>query len=238
MDTIGQLKQDLILASAMLEWDIGDIWGHVSARLPDGKGFLLKHLRHQVKDINRPDEVLTFDYDGNLLSGSKGVPKEIVIYTTLYRTRPEINGIVHAHPPMAITVTATNQKIVPIHLHSFVFKDAVPVYPIPIMICTDQEGKAIDKKMGSHSAVVIKGHGAVTIGADHKDATIQMLYLERTARMIAAAKNGKIKPIPAKYVKIQEQRLARNIGDSDHQFRLEWEYFTRKLKKNEPWTRG
>jgi ribulose-5-phosphate 4-epimerase/fuculose-1-phosphate aldolase len=117
-------------------------------------------------------------------------------------------------------------------------QDAVPVYPIPIMICTDDEGKAIDKKMGSHSAVVIKGHGAVTVGSDHKDATIQMLYLERTARMIAAAKNGKIQAIPAKYIKIQEQRLARNMGSSDHQFRLEWEYFTRKLKKAEPWTRG
>jgi ribulose-5-phosphate 4-epimerase/fuculose-1-phosphate aldolase len=238
LDNTDQIKQDLVLASSMLEWDIGDIWGHVSARLPDGKGFMLKHLRHQVKDINRPEEVMTFDYDGNILSGSKGVPKEIVIYTTLYRTRPEINGIVHAHPPMAITVTATNQKIVPIHLHSFFLKDAVPVYPVPIMICTDDEGKAIDKKMGKHSAIVIKGHGAVTVGADHKDATIQMLYLERTARMIAAAKNGKIKAIPAKYIKIQEQRLAREMGGSDHQFRLEWDYFTRKLKKAEPWTRG
>ena len=234
MNEIDRLKQDLIFASAILEWDIGDIWGHVSARLPNGKGFMLKHLRHQVKNKKNPQEILTFDYEGNLLSGIKGIPKEIAIYVTLYGTRKEINGIVHAHPPMVIAMTAVNQKIVPIHLHSLVFNKSVPVYPLPIMICTQEEAEAIDEKMGQHSAVIIKGHGAITIGKDLKGATIKMLYLERTARIIASAMpHGKIRPIPSKYVELQEKRLRKEKDPSG--FRLEWDYYVTKLKKGELW---
>jgi ribulose-5-phosphate 4-epimerase/fuculose-1-phosphate aldolase len=236
MNDIDRLKQDLILASTILEWDIGDIWGHVSARLPDGKGFMLKHLRHRVADREAPKEIMTFDYEGNVLSGAKGVPKEIVLYTTLYRTRTDIQSVVHAHPPVVISMAAVNRRIVPMHLHSFVFRTAVPVYPVPVMICTDDEAKAVDVKMGKNGAVIIKGHGAVTVGRNLKDATIAMLYLERTARMIAlAAPYGTVKAIPSKYIALQEKRLGIDKGPIG--FKLEWEYFTKKLENGEWWSR-
>jgi len=236
MNEIDRLKQDLILASTILEWDIGDIWGHVSARLPDGKGFMLKHLRHRVEDREAPKEIMTFDYEGNVLSGAKGVPKEIVLYTTLYRTRSDIQSVVHAHPPVVISMAAVNRKIVPMHLHSFVFRKPVPVYPVPVMICTDAEAKAVDRKMGQNSAAIIKGHGAVTVGKSLKDATIAMLYLERTARMIAtAAPHGRVKAIPSKYIALQEKRLGIDKGPIG--FNLEWEYFTTKLRNGELWSR-
>jgi len=236
LNEIDQLKQELILASSILEWDIGDIWGHVSVRLPDGQGFLLKHLRHQVEERNNPKEIMVFDYEGRILSGAKGVPKEIVLYTTLYRTRKEVHSVVHAHPPVVISLTAVNRKIVPIHLHSFVFRRPVPVYPTPVMICTQAEAEAVDKKMGKNPAVIIRGHGAVTVGRNLRDATIAMLYLERTARMIAlAVPYGRVKAIPSRYIALQEKRLGRDKGPIG--FNLEWEYFTKKLQKGEWWSR-
>jgi len=239
MNDLDQLKQDLILASSILEWDIGDIWGHVSARLPDRSGFLLKHLRHQVKDPNNPEEVIAFDNDGKPMSKTKNIPREIVLYSTLYRTRPEVNGVVHSHPPITISLMAVNQKIVPIHLHSFIFHKSVPVYPEPLMICTKEEGKALDKTMGKQSSVLIKGHGAVTVARTMHDATIAMLYLERTARMIATGTRfGKITSIPSKYIDLQFDRLATNKNPKRLDFQLEWDYYTTKLKKGELWTRG
>ena len=56
------LAQDLKIASSILEWEMGDMWGHVGVRLPDGKGIMVKSIRPASGEDERKDWLVRFDY--------------------------------------------------------------------------------------------------------------------------------------------------------------------------------
>ncbi|MBI2352518.1 MAG: hypothetical protein HYV00_13770, partial [Deltaproteobacteria bacterium] len=49
------LKNKMATAITVLRWELCDMWGHVSAKTPDGKHFLLQHLRPPMEPSIRPD---------------------------------------------------------------------------------------------------------------------------------------------------------------------------------------
>ena len=70
-----------------------DTW---ASGCPDGKGIAVKLLRVAQEDKDE-DWLMQFDFEGNKLSGTGTVPGEAPIYTQIFKARPEVNSIVHAH---------------------------------------------------------------------------------------------------------------------------------------------
>ena len=54
-NSVKTLERDLKIASSILEWEMGDMWGHVGARLPDGKGIMVKSIRPASGEDERKD---------------------------------------------------------------------------------------------------------------------------------------------------------------------------------------
>ena len=71
MAEVAELKDTISTAISILQWEMSDMMGHVSTRTPDGKHFLLRHIRPPL-DPNVPeDDVLEFDMDGKRISGRR-----------------------------------------------------------------------------------------------------------------------------------------------------------------------
>lgn len=159
-NAIEQAEDDLSVATKIIEWEIGDIWGHVGVRLPEDKGIAVQMIRRVEGE--EKDWVVHFDYSLKKLSGVGTIPRESVIYTEIFKVRPDVNAVVHCHAPMCIALSLADRPIDWVHMQSSRFKGGTPIFPRPIYILDESEGAALATALGGASAIMIKGHGIVT----------------------------------------------------------------------------
>ena len=91
-------------------------------------------------------------------------------------------AVAHIHPPLSTYFGIADTPIVPVHVSGAIFGDPIPVLDDPDLINTDAKGEALAKTLGRNLAVLIRGHGAVTVGASIEAAFIASLYLEENCR--------------------------------------------------------
>ena len=243
MDDVEVLEDDLRTASTILEWEFGDIIGHIGVRLPDNKGIAVKLLR--VAQENKDEDwMMEFDFEGNKLRGTGTVPGEASIYTQIFKAKPEVNSIVHAHAPMCIVMGLAKLKIQAIHLQSSKFGEGLPVYPLPIYVSDTEDGDALVQTIGDAPGMTINGHGIVTVGKTIDEATMTAIYMERTAKMEHAARQMGYEGVTVDHKemlaynrsKMAERGKSISRPSTDHSD--EWRYYTRKIERGEPWNRG
>lgn len=245
MKELEVLEEDLKVVSKALEWEMGDIWGHVGARLPSGEGVTVKMFRKpEAEGIE--DWVIRFDYSMKKLSGIGRPPTEAAIYTEIFKVRPDVQAIIHSHAPMCVALSLANQKIDAIHMQSSHFTGGVDIYPKPIFIIDEDEGKDLARALGKSDAIVIRGHGPVLVGRSVGEVFTRALYLERTAKIHAfAVALGFKGPDPefrrymAETKKKHQAYLKERRGEeaAEHYY-AEWRYYKDKVQKGELWNRG
>src|SRR5262245_10068615 len=92
--------------------------GHVSWRIPGtdrvhikGRGPGEAALRYTT-----PDDLMIVDMDGKRVEGREDltVPNEVFIHTEILRKRPDVNSVIHVHPPTVMLFTITNRELLPL----------------------------------------------------------------------------------------------------------------------------
>lgn len=231
-------EQELNIAAKILEWEIGDIWGHVGVRLPENKGIAVQMFRRVEGE--KKDWLVHFDYGLKKLSGIGTIPREAVIYTEIFKARPDVHAAVHCHASMCIALSLADKPIDWVHMQSSRFKGGTPIFPRPIYILDESEGADLAAALGKASALMIKGHGIVTVGETIDEACINALYMERTAKIMAIARlHGYEGPTPDSIQTLTGSREKLFRRPRDEMFHsAEWNYFADKIKKGERWTRG
>lgn len=243
MGEIDDLQNDLVTASTIIEWEFGDIIGHVGVRLPDEEGIAVKMLR--VPQASAAENwMMRFDLEGNKISGEGTVPGEAAIYTRIFKAKPNVNAIVHAHANMCIVLGLADVPINGVHLASARFADGLPLYPIPTYVSDDEDGDAIARTLGDAPGMTINGHGIVTVGKNIDEACFNAVYMERTAKIIQAARllgfdhvDGAFREEMAGNAEKMRQRQA-SISRPQVDHSDDWRYYARKLERGEPWNRG
>jgi ribulose-5-phosphate 4-epimerase/fuculose-1-phosphate aldolase len=231
-------EQELRMGAKILEWEIGDIWGHVGTRLPDDEGIAVQMFR-RAEGVKK-DWLVHFDYSLNKLRGVGTIPREAVIYTEIFKARPDVNAAVHCHASMCVALSLAGKPIDWVHMQSSRFKGGTPIFPRPIYILDESEGAELAKTLGNSSAMMISGHGIVTVGESIDEACINALYMERTAKIMAiAGLYGYQGPSPDSIQTLTGSREKLFRRPRDEMFHsAEWNYFADKIKKGERWTRG
>lgn len=183
MKEFDELREELRFGTRLLFQDLRDPWGHIVVRLPEGdkrKGFMLKHVRVPPPPAD-PEAVMIFDYDGNILEGARMKPWEIPIYTHVFKTRPDVQSVIHTHPRVATALSMAGKTVFAITHQSAQFEHGVPIFPGD-MINTEELGEGLAQALGRFPAILLKGHGAVSIGTNVGHAVQNTLYLEQAAR--------------------------------------------------------
>lgn len=233
-------EKELKLAAQILEWEIGDLWGHVGVRLPDQNGIAVQMFRRPEED-GAEDWLVRFDYSLKKLSGVGTIPRESTIYTEILKARPDVNAVVHSHAPMCVALSLADKPVSCIHMQSFRFGGGVPIYPKPIYILDDAEGADLAKVLDQAAGIMIKGHGIVTVGATIDEACMNALYMERTAKIQAMAQ---ILGFPGPTEEFLQQlgaskdKLFARPGRIRRSHSADWVYYADKIKKGKRWTRG
>ena len=143
-------EEELKIAAKILEWEIGDIWGHVGVRLPEQDGIAVQMFR-RPEEKGKDDWLVRFDYSLKKLSGVGTIPRESTIYTEIFKARPDVNAVVHSHAPMCVALSLADKPLACVHMQSFRFGEGVPIYPRPIYILDDAEGAELARAL-DHAA--------------------------------------------------------------------------------------
>lgn len=175
------------------------ILGHVSLRVDDSS--MLIRCRGPVERgllFSEPGDVRLVDFDGrgDDLADGYAVPNELPIHGELLRSRPELNAVVHAHPPAAVVCGISGIPLRPI-FGSFnipamrMAVDGVPVYPRSVLIRRPDLAKEMMAAMGDHRYCLLKGHGITVVGATVQQAVIAAINLNALASVnLAVAQTG------------------------------------------------
>ena len=83
--------------------------GNLSVRLDEER--ILSTPTAMSKGMMRPSDMVIVDMEGRLLSGKRNVSSEIAMHLLIYRMRPDIHGIVHAHPQTATGFAAAGMAL-------------------------------------------------------------------------------------------------------------------------------
>jgi L-fuculose-phosphate aldolase len=160
--------------------------GNISARLDDHR--LITTPKSVSKGFMTPDMMVVVDYDGKKLSGDRDPSSELPMHLEIYRNRPDVNAVVHAHPP-----TATGFAVAGIPLTRAVLAEVVTTLgSIPIAEygtpSTAELPEAVRKYIKAHDGMLLANHGAVTCGNTVLNAHFKMETIEHFAKISLVAR--------------------------------------------------
>src|SRR3954470_17755850 len=165
--------------------DQGDlVWGHVSARDPDGRGAWIKASTFGFEEIGA-EQVILVDRDGRVLEGEGRRHAEYPIHTEVMAARPDVGSVVHTHAADTVAFAATGHPLRPISYEATLFvPPAIARFTqTGDLILTAELGRAVAAALGDRNALMLVRHGIVTVGPDVPTAVITAVLLARACRI-------------------------------------------------------
>ncbi len=209
MKTVQQHRDEIIRFGKLLHQTglVAATDGNLSARLGDGTFLCTPTL--MSKGLMEPDDLVVVDERGQKISGTRNVSSEIAMHLFIYRRRPDVNAVVHAHPPTATGFAAAGMPLDSALCSEIVITlDKVPLasYGTP---GTTELADALAPLVGDHDAILMANHGVVTYGEDLLTAYMNMETVEHYAKIaLVTHMLGKQQPLSDTHVsKLREIRL-------------------------------
>lgn len=155
------------------------------------------------------DDIRRTDLGGTIIGDAGGyqVPNELPIHGELLRARPEVNAVVHAHPPAVLLCGVAGLELRPV-FGSYNIPamrmaiDGIPVYGRSVLIRRAGLAHEMIAAMGDRPVCVLKGHGITVTGASVEEAVVRALNLNALATVtLELARLGATpEPVPAEDV--------------------------------------
>jgi L-ribulose-5-phosphate 4-epimerase len=222
-----ELRAEIGLACRILgREEQGDlVWGHVSARDPNGRGVWMKAAGLGFDEV-RPADVILVGWEGDVLAGEGRRHLEYPIHTELMRARTDVGAVVHTHAPWSVAFASTEEPLLPVSHEGtlFVPPDIARFTKTGDLIVSAELGGDVAAAVGERNAALLVNHGIVTCGPDVVTAVMYAVFLERACRtnLRALAGGG-----PKRWSS-DEEALAKR--EHVYSFQQAWDYLARRLE--------
>lgn len=216
-----RLLRDEIVRVGKLLYDRGLIVstdGNISARLDARR--IVCTPSGLCKGLMTVEQLIVIDLDGRRIGAVTPANRdlkptsEMRMHLEAYRRRPDIRGIVHAHPPTVVAASIAGldlaQCLIP---EAIVLLGSVPTtaYATP---SSEENVHAIRELIAGHDALILQRHGTLVVGSSPTDAYLKTETVDQLARVaMMLAVLGKGAPLAADQVtKLIEQRRALGLS--------------------------
>jgi L-fuculose-phosphate aldolase len=210
--------------------NVMDFNGHVSARDADDPNVMWINNRHASRSTLTAEDIVPFDIAAGKRIG-EGIepPSEWHIHAEIYRRRPDTGGIVHSHPTYVVTLSSAGVKLQPVNSTStFIPEAGAPVFDSPVLINTGKRGVGVAETLGDGAIVVLRQHGAVTVGGYAEEAVVRMILAEDNAKtQFQALQIG-----TPSYFHGEEFRLMAAEHAGPHSIKKYWRYYEQTAAKS------
>lgn len=160
--------------------------GNISVKVSDNE--ILITPTGVSKGYMTAEDMIKVDMAGNVIAGSKKPSSEIKMHLTVYKNRPDVNSVCHAHPQKATAFAVARKVCKDVALPEVIFSIgsvALADYATP---STQELPDSIQEIVKTTDAILLSNHGALTVGKDVYDAYYNMETLEHFAGIIMYAR--------------------------------------------------
>jgi len=172
--------------------------GNLSVRLNERE--ILTTPTGVSKGFLTPEMIIRCDMSGKPLGGGGGryrPSSEVKMHIDVYKERPDVNAVVHAHPQYATSFAVAgiplNKCVLP---EAIIVIGAVPIAPYGLPSTMEIPDRA-RPYIKTSDAILLENHGALTLGSDLLNAYHKMETLEHTASIVwKAIQLGNLNVLP------------------------------------------
>lgn len=201
--------------------------GQISFRADDNQLWIRRAFMGWEE--TKPNDFIRIDYENNRLEGDGIVPAEWPLHTEIYRMRPDVNCIIHSHPPYSMIFSATDLELRPIT------HDATPVmntarFTLTTNTVTNKSvGMEVAQSIGKSNTLLLKNHGIVSVGKSIPDAICWAIALENACRLQLIAESA---GVPYKWTEGDEVKVKSKIIFGSTAVREYWAYWCRRVDRS------
>ena len=160
--------------------------GNVSMRIAADR--LLVTPAGMSKVDVRPEDLVELGLDGRRIRGPNRASSEVAVHLRIYARRPDVQAVVHAHPPTATGFAVAGESFMACVLPEVIFTvGTVPLVPYATP-GTAALADAFEPYLATHDAYLMANHGATTVGPTLTIAHQRMESVEQTARILLTAR--------------------------------------------------
>ena len=163
--------------------------GHLSARLNEER-ILIKPRPASWKSLT-PAGLIVIDFQGRRVDGPASESTEVrewPIHAQIYRTRPDVTCIMHAHPVASTLMAALGIAVEPLDQDCAGFTDQLPVLDnCAVSIATPALGDDVALALGKARALLLKNHGSIVVGGSVAEVCVTAYRLEKVAETMLRA---------------------------------------------------
>jgi ribulose-5-phosphate 4-epimerase/fuculose-1-phosphate aldolase len=179
-----------------------DILGHISVRTgPDSLLIRCRGRQERGLLFTESSDVHAVSMDGVPdLPDSFSAPNELPLHTEVLRARPDVQAVVHVHPPAVVAADLAGMPLRPIvgayNIPAMrMAHEGIPIYPRGLLINRPELGRNVAAVLGEKSVCVLRGHGIVATGHSVQQAVVRALNIDALARMtLQARSSGSVPP--------------------------------------------
>ena len=204
-------------------------FGHVSARDEQGDGFHVKVAGLGLDEVTDRDVALV-DRSGAVTPTTARMHDELPLHREIYASRGNVNAIAHTHADVAVVASlepsiwaAQSQDGVPFVGRLAFFEDSA-------LITTAERGRQLVAALGGARAILLQGHGLVTVGSTVQEAVVNAVQLRRALATLLLARITRVETVLT-----AEQVLALDAQfEETRNIRLDtiWAYLVRRLERD------
>ena len=184
-----QLKIALACRKLAAEGHALTLAGQVTVR-HDAESFWTTSIKGGFANATQ-NSIVRINDQWEVVEGAGVANPGVQFHLWIYRERPDVQAIVHTHPPYASALSMTGQPFAVAHMDAAVFHDDcafLPVWPgVPI---AEDEGRIISEALGDKRAILLANHGYLTVGKNLEEATYLGVLFENAARLQILAQSA------------------------------------------------
>jgi len=178
-----QHRQEIVHFGRMLyeRGYVASMDGNLSVRLDEER--ILVTPTAMSKGTMRAADLVIVDPDGRQLAGRRSVSSEIGMHLLIYKLRPDIRGVVHAHPTTATGFAAAGMALnQPLVSEVVISLGSIPLAPYGTP-GTPELAEALEPFIPDYDAILMSNHGVVSYGTTLCQAYMKMETVEHFARI-------------------------------------------------------
>jgi L-fuculose-phosphate aldolase len=193
--------------------------GNISARID--KKYVLITPSGVSKGFMNGSDLIIIDFNGKLVKGNGKPSSESLLHLQIYKERPDVKSVCHAHPPyatgFAVAGIPLDQNILP---EVIIALGTIPLVPYGTP-GTEEFSKPLLPILKHYDAFLLANHGALTVGSTVLDAYNKMETLEHFAKIFFVAQHlGRVNILTDEQTKILIERrkvygVRENVGIAD-----------------------
>jgi L-fuculose-phosphate aldolase len=168
--------------------------GNLSVRLMED--LILATPTGMSKFLLKPSDMAVIDLDGRQVAGARKVTSEIGMHLAIYSQRPDVQAVVHAHPPIATGFASCGMSLEePLCSEVVMTLGSIPLAPYATT-GTPDVASSIAPLIVDHDAILLANHGVVTAGDTLQNAFMRMETVEHFAHICLVARQlGGARPL-------------------------------------------